>query len=198
MVWQNEFSGFRITLLGCVFDSTQPDRQRRQGLSLRFAISKLACRTTPATILVRPYPTHGTMQHVYDILEDAARAEDQPGLERHPAATALATHEEDIVTNLTLPTQSLPPPPSMHEILKLARYICHSVEYCHRTDKGALGSQSIVFPLFVVRQCFLAQREAGRGGRESIWCDGIRNMKAPGCRFDVQIMDMGACASGWC
>ena len=68
---------------------------------------------------------------------------------------------------------------------KLARYICQSMEYCHRMEMGTLGPQICTFPKWAARQHFL---DTPGHERELAWCSHLNDMKAPGFRFGMQMM----------
>jgi len=71
-----------------------------------------------------------------------------------------------------------------NEADKLARYLCQSVEYCHRIEMGTFGPQAMVYPQWIMRQYF-----ARRGfEREMQWCNNIRNMSGIGTRCGIKLM----------
>jgi hypothetical protein len=62
-------------------------------------------------------------------------------------------------------------PPSIEEMIRLAKCICQSVEYCYNIDRGTLGPQSTVFSLWAAKQAFLSQPGYER---ELAWCSEIK------------------------
>lgn len=67
---------------------------------------------------------------------------------------------------------------------KLARLLCQSVEYCHRIEMGTFGPQTMLYPLWIIRQFFT------RCGaeRELQWCNSIGNMSGLGTRCGIKLM----------
>ncbi|KAH8598925.1 hypothetical protein B0O99DRAFT_591533 [Bisporella sp. PMI_857] len=62
---------------------------------------------------------------------------------------------------------------------KLARYLCLSIEYCHRIDMGALGHQATTYSQWIIRSYY----EDVGAERELTWCLNINKMTGPGSSF---------------
>jgi hypothetical protein len=71
---------------------------------------------------------------------------------------------------------------------RLARFLCQSIEYCHRIEMGTLGPQATCHPQWAMRRYF---RQA-RLERELEWCKNIKNMSGPGSRCGIELMLFGA------
>ncbi|KAK9385250.1 hypothetical protein V1515DRAFT_588510 [Lipomyces mesembrius] len=67
---------------------------------------------------------------------------------------------------------------------KLARYLCLSVEYCHRIEMGALGPQTMTYAQWVMRSYY----EDIGAERELTWCLNIDKMTGPGLRCGMKMM----------
>jgi len=67
---------------------------------------------------------------------------------------------------------------------KLARYICQSIEYCHKIENGTCGPQLTTYAQWVLKSYFRKVHYE----RELIWCLNIKNMKGPGFRNGIELM----------
>jgi len=70
---------------------------------------------------------------------------------------------------------------------RLARFLCQSIEYCHRADMGTLGPQSTTYTQWVLR-CYY--RKAGLD-RELEWCRNIKYMTGPNSQCGIVSMLFG-------
>ncbi|KAF2665744.1 hypothetical protein BT63DRAFT_428692 [Microthyrium microscopicum] len=68
---------------------------------------------------------------------------------------------------------------------KFARYLCQSIEFCHRVECGTLGPQCTYYAQFVIRRHY---QQLSRYERELSWCLNIVNMRGPGSRCGINLM----------
>jgi hypothetical protein len=71
---------------------------------------------------------------------------------------------------------------------KLVRFLCQSMEYCHKIDFGTLGPQAVTYPQWIMRRYF---RFRPGYERELKWCYDFKTMAGPGFRCGIKIMDFG-------
>ena len=135
---------------------------------------------------------YNSMYQIYPIIKNV-------GSSRRANEIAIETHKMDR-TNRTLnswyiESNNMPltaewyavPPPPVEEMIRLAKYICQSTEYCYGVDKGTLGPQLTVFSIWAAKQTFLSQPGYER---ELAWCSEIKNMKAPHYQFDMPLIEI--------
>lgn len=67
---------------------------------------------------------------------------------------------------------------------KLARYLCQSIEYCHRIENGTIGPQMTTYAQWVAKSYF----QQFHCERELAWCLNIKNMRGPGFRHGIELM----------
>ncbi|KAL5603544.1 hypothetical protein FOVSG1_006294 [Fusarium oxysporum f. sp. vasinfectum] len=72
---------------------------------------------------------------------------------------------------------------SMADIDKLARMLCQSIEFSYRSENGTFGPQMTCYTQSVLLRYF-SRRELDR---ELKWCIAIKDMRAPGTNFDVDM-----------
>jgi hypothetical protein len=91
---------------------------------------------------------------------------------------------EASVHNLDIENSTLPLGSIKDEADKLARYLCQSIEYCHRMDMGTFGPQMMLYSQWVMRIYF---RQVG-SERELQWCLNVENMHGPATRCGIKMM----------
>lgn len=67
---------------------------------------------------------------------------------------------------------------------KLARCLCQSIEYCHRTENGTAGPQMTCYAQWVLKSYFRQFHYE----RELAWCLNIKNMRGPGFHNGIELM----------
>ena len=67
---------------------------------------------------------------------------------------------------------------------KLARYLCQSIEYCHKVENGTSGPQMTTHAQWVLKSYFRRFQYE----RELVWCLNIKNMRGPGFRNGIELM----------
>ncbi|RFU35768.1 hypothetical protein B7463_g545, partial [Scytalidium lignicola] len=67
---------------------------------------------------------------------------------------------------------------------KLARFLCQSIEYCHRIENGTIGPQTTTYAQWVLKSYFRQFHYE----RELVWCLNIKNMRGPGFRHGIELM----------
>jgi hypothetical protein len=70
------------------------------------------------------------------------------------------------------------------EAHKLARYLCQSIEYCHKIEHGTFGPQMTTYAQWVLKSYFRQFHYE----RELVWCLNIKNMRGPGFRHGIELM----------
>ena len=68
---------------------------------------------------------------------------------------------------------------------KLARCICQSIEYCHKIENGTIGPQGTTYAQWVLKSYFRRFHYE----RELVWCLNIKNMRGPGFRNGIELME---------
>lgn len=68
---------------------------------------------------------------------------------------------------------------------KLARYVCQSMEYHHRTDMGTYGGHAVTYSSWSARQYF--KLHPGHE-REWSWLQNMHKMHGPGTRWGLSMM----------
>lgn len=68
---------------------------------------------------------------------------------------------------------------------RMARYICQSLEYFHRTELGTYGGHATTYPSWSARQYF---RLHPGHEREWSWLQNIHKMEGPGTRWGLSMM----------
>jgi hypothetical protein len=99
---------------------------------------------------------------------------------------------QTVDTNCAMPNVYIPSNLKFSSILAIraeadivARYLCQSMEFCHRKDTGTVGPQSTCFAQWAIRSYF---RTNIGYERELAWCLNIKNMRAHGSRFGIELM----------
>lgn len=70
---------------------------------------------------------------------------------------------------------------------RVARFICQSIEYCHRRSMGTIGPQSTCYVQWMTRLYF---SQVGLA-RELDWSKNIKNLSGPDCRCGIKLMLFG-------
>lgn len=68
---------------------------------------------------------------------------------------------------------------------RMARYVCQSLEYFHRTEMGTYGGHAATYPTWSARQYF---RLHPGHEREWSWLRNIHKMEGPGTRWGLSMM----------
>ncbi|KAI8944140.1 hypothetical protein F4801DRAFT_572747 [Xylaria longipes] len=68
---------------------------------------------------------------------------------------------------------------------RMARYVCQSLEYFHRTEMGTYGGHSTTYPCWSARQYF---RLHPGHEREWSWLKSMHKMESPGTRWGLSMM----------
>ena len=88
-------------------------------------------------------------------------------------------YENALGDNASSPTQA--------DADMLARMLCQSIEFCYRTENGTFGPQSTCSTQWALRRYF-----GGRGlVRELEWCRAIKDIKRPGSKCGIDLMQFG-------
>ena len=67
---------------------------------------------------------------------------------------------------------------------KLARYLCQTIEYCHRISNGTIGPQMTCYSQWILKSYFRRLNYK----RELAWCLNIKNMRGPEFRHGIELM----------
>lgn len=67
---------------------------------------------------------------------------------------------------------------------KLARYLCQSIEYCHRIEHGTIGPQLTCYAQWVLKTYFRQFNYK----RELVWCLNIKGMWGPSFHSGIELM----------
>ncbi|RDW75501.1 hypothetical protein BP6252_06643 [Coleophoma cylindrospora] len=67
---------------------------------------------------------------------------------------------------------------------KLARYLCQSIEYCHKMENGTIGPQMTTYGQWILKWYF----QQFHCEHELSWCLNIKNMTGPGFRDGIELM----------
>ena len=113
-------------------------------------------------------------------------------IELHDLLSQATTTTPPDSTSTSSPSSNQNPPNqqySIQEIKKegttMARYVCQSLEYFHRTEMGTFGGQATTYACWSARQYF---RLHPGHEREWSWLQNIHNMKGPGTRWGLSMM----------
>lgn len=87
--------------------------------------------------------------------------------------------EEGLLLNSRFPTMSS----VKEEADKLARYLCQSIEYCHKIENGTSGPQMTTYAQGILKSYFRRFQYE----RELFWCLNIKNMSGPGFRKGIEL-----------
>jgi len=105
-----------------------------------------------------------------------------------PQILGLHTGQEMFLDSFELSTRSYNSVPLLKkEADRLARFICQSIEYCHRLEMGTFGAQVTCHSQWSARRYFRQTQQ----NRELSWCQNIKNMRGPGSRCGIDMMIFG-------